>query len=151
LTIPPPNGENGAMSLKYQGTFVRAARECAVVNGQMVMKIGVQGRLIVGPAGGPGQVEVPLRIAVVESPVIGSKTIVTKLIQIPVTVGSNDGFTNFTHIEPGLTFPMPSATALENYLVYIGFDPLGAQALDKQKAKPAPAIKRKPKPNAPTG
>ncbi len=151
LTIPPPNGENGAMALKYQGTFVRAARECAVVNGQMVMKIGVQGRIIVGPAGGPGQVEVPLRIAVVESPVIGSKTIVTKLIEIPVTVGSNDGFTNFTHIEEGLTFPIPSAAALENYLVYIGFDPIGAQALEKQKTNPAPKIKPKPKPNAPTG
>src|SRR5262252_2934039 len=28
---PPPAGGNEAMSLKYQGTFVRAARDCAVV------------------------------------------------------------------------------------------------------------------------
>jgi len=56
LTIPPPppDGSNEAMSLKYQGTLVRAARDCAVVNGQMVMRLGVQGRVIVGPAGGPG-------------------------------------------------------------------------------------------------
>ena len=70
LTIPPPppDGSNEAMALRYQGNFVRAARECAVVGGQMVMKVGVQGRIIVGPAGGPGQVDVPLRIAVVEAP-----------------------------------------------------------------------------------
>ena len=61
------------MSLKYQGTFVRAARECAVVGGQMVMKVGVEGRIIVGPAGGPGQVDVPLRIAVVDEKPAGSK------------------------------------------------------------------------------
>ncbi len=106
LTIPPPppDGSNETMALRYQGNFVRAARECAVVAGQMVMKVGVQGRIIVGPAGGPGQVEVPLRIAVVEAPAGGSKMIVTKLIRIPVTVG-NDDSTPFTHIEEGLSFP----------------------------------------------
>ncbi len=65
---PPPDGANEAMALKYQGDFVRAARECKVAGDQMVMKIGIQGRIIVGPAGGPGQVDVPLRIAVVEAP-----------------------------------------------------------------------------------
>src|SRR5580692_5769236 len=32
---------NGAMAVRYQGTFVRAARECALVGGNVVMKIGV--------------------------------------------------------------------------------------------------------------
>ena len=32
LTIGP-NGDKSAMTLKYQGTFVRAARECAVAAG----------------------------------------------------------------------------------------------------------------------
>src|SRR6202166_861430 len=32
---------NGAMAVKYQSTFVRAARECALVSGNVVMKIGV--------------------------------------------------------------------------------------------------------------
>ena len=86
LSIGPP-GDNAAMTLKYQGTFVRAARECGVVGTDMVMKIGVQGRLIVGPAGGPGDVVVPLRIAVVHETTGGSQTITTKLIRIPVSVG----------------------------------------------------------------
>jgi hypothetical protein len=154
LTIPPPppDGSNEAMSLKYQGIFVRAARECAVVAGQMVMKVGVEGRIIVGPAGGPGQVEVPLRIAVVNAPAGVSKTIVTKLIRIPVTVGNDDN-TEFTHIEEGLSFPLPSSAVLDSYIVYIGFDPIGAADEDKQKLRPAPASKPKPKPKptAPTG
>lgn len=155
LTIPPPppDGANEAMALKYQGTFVRAARECKLVNTQMVMKIGVEGRIIVGPAGGPGQVEVPLRIAVVDAPAVGTKTVVTKLIRIPVAVGPNVGNATFTHIEEGLTFPLPTQGSLEDYIVYIGFDPIGASAQDK--AKPLPAAKPKPKlkpnPNVPTG
>jgi hypothetical protein len=154
LTIPPPppNGSNEAMTLRYQGSFIRAARECAVVGNQMVMKVGVQGRIVVGPAGGPGQVEVPLRIAVVEAPTAGSKTVVTRLIRIPVTVG-NDDSTPFTHIEEGLAFPLPVSAALDSYIVYLGFDPIGAAAEVRAKLKPAPKIKPKPKPNpsVPTG
>jgi hypothetical protein len=154
LTIPPPppDGSNEAMTLRYQGTFVRAARECKVLNGQMVMNIGVQGRIIVGPAGGPGQVEVPLRFAVVTAPTVGSQTVVTKLVRIPVTVPNQSG-AGFTHIEEGLSFPLPSSGELAAYIVYIGFDPVGAAAEDQQK-RPAPKlIKPKPKPNpsAPTG
>ena len=119
------------MSLKYQGIFVRAARDCAVVNGQMVMRVGVQGRVVVGPAGGPGQVDVPLRIAVVTAPTSRAKTVVTKLIRIPVTIGANDDNADFSHIEEGLSFPMPSPVTVESYIVYIGFDPLGAAALDQ--------------------
>jgi hypothetical protein len=153
LTIPPPNGENNAMALKYQGTFVRAARECAVVNGQMSMKIGVQGRIIVGPAGGPGQVDVPLRIAIVNNSAAGAKTITTKLIRIPVAVASADQGGAFTHIEDAMIFPLPTDGSLDNYIVYIGFDPMGAAAQDKERPKPAakPNLKPKPKPNAPTG
>jgi hypothetical protein len=154
LTIPPPppDGSNEAMSLKYQGIFVRAARDCKVANNQLVLRLGVQGRVIVGPAGGPGQVEVPLRIAVVDQSPTNTRTIVTKLIRIPVTVGNDDN-ANFTHIEDGLSFPLPSSSALDNYVIYIGFDPLGAAAEDKAKLKPAPKIKPRPKPNptAPTG
>src|SRR5215469_15947313 len=150
---PPPDGSNEAMSLKYQGIFVRAARDCAVVNGQMVMRVGVQGRIVVGPAGGAGQIDVPLRIAVVSAPITAPRTVLTRLIRIPVTIGANDPNVDFTHIEEGLSFPMPSSSS-DPYIVYIGFDPLGAAAQDQAK-KPAPAKKpkpmAKPNPNAPTG
>jgi len=157
LTIPPPppDGSNDAMSLKYQGTFVRAARDCKVVAGQLVMKIGVQGRVIVGPAGGPGQVDVPLRLALVDEGTSASKTVLTKLIRIPVTVSSDDTGALFTHIEDNFAFSLPSSAELDNYVLYIGFDPIGAAQEDRAKPRPAARIKPKPKPksgpNTPTG
>jgi hypothetical protein len=150
LPPPPPDGSNEAMTLKYQGSFVRAARECYVVNGQMVLKVGIQGRVIVGPAGGPGHVDVPLRIAVVDAPSSGTKVVATKFIQIPVDVTDNNG-ANFSHIEEGLSFPLPTPVSqLDNYVVYIGFDQFSAQPTPKAppaRGKP----KAKPNPNAPTG
>lgn len=139
-------GDNAAMSLKYQGSFVRAARQCAEVAGQMVMKVGVEGRIILGPLGGPGEINVPLRIAIVDQKPSSSKTILTKLIIIPVTVQSADDNPTFTHVEDNLTFPLPSSAELENYIVYIGFDPIGAET---RHERPKRKIKRRPKPLQP--
>jgi hypothetical protein len=102
----------------------------------------------------PGQIIVPLRIAVVDEPTVGSKLIVTKLVQIPVTIGPSDQNTDFSHIEEGLSFPLPAKGSLDTYLVYIGFDPMGAAAqkpVAKAKATPKPKPKPNPNPNAPTG
>lgn len=138
-----PQGENTTMSLKYQGTFVRAARDCSVVGSDMVIKVGVQGRIVVGPAGGPGEVQVPVRIAVVEEAPGGFKPIVTKLIRIPVTVAPGQGNVLFSHIEQGVTFPLPTpSSVLDDYIVYVGFDPLAAEPQDG--AKPKPKSKAKP-------
>ncbi len=143
-------GDSGAMALKYQGTFVRAARQCAVVAGQMVMKVGIEGRIILGPQGAPGELNVPLRIAVVDEKPSSSKTIVTKLILIPVMIRSVDDNPDFAHVEDNVTFPLPQSDELENYTVYIGFDPLAVEAPAKHE-KPKPKA-RKPKPTpAPTG
>jgi hypothetical protein len=143
----PGNTNNGAMAVKYQGTFVRAARECVLIGGNVVMKIGVQGRIVVGPAGGPGEVNVPLRMAVVDETPNKTKPIVSRFAQVPVTVASAADNPTFTHIEDNVSFPMPYD--LDRYVVYIGFDPLALQA-QQERAKPKPVKpKATPKPVAP--
>ena len=62
----PGEGEPAALDVRYQGSIIRTARECHINSGMMTMKVGIEGRIITGPAGGPGTVDVPLRIAVVQ-------------------------------------------------------------------------------------
>jgi hypothetical protein len=139
LTIAPP-GPQSAMTVKYQGSFVRQARECTVVEGNMVIKVGVEGRVVVGPAGGPGQVNVPLRFAVVQETPSGIRAITTKFVIVPVNVTA-DGNTLFTYVEEGITFPVPTpTTVLDDYVVYVGFDPVAAEA---QTKAPPPKVRRK--------
>jgi hypothetical protein len=91
---------------------------------------------------------VPLRIAIVQETPGGTHLITTKFIRIPVAIGANDGNATFSHVEQGLTFPVPTPTsALDDYIAYIGFDPLTAETQDKQKVKPAPKPKTHPKPS----
>jgi hypothetical protein len=123
--------------LRYQLSITQLARQCALEGPDIRMRVGVQGRVIVGPAGAPNQVEVPLRYAVVREGV-DPKTIVSKFRRIPVALPPGTTNVAFTDIEEDLRFPMPSRAELEAYVVYIGFDAAGERA-------PPPAKKSAPK------
>jgi hypothetical protein len=142
----PGEGEPSALDLRYQVTVVRTARECRVTAGVMTMKVGVEGRVITGPAGGPGTVDVPLRLAVVQEG-INPKTILSKFAREQVMIADAVNRTTFTHIDPDISFPMPQPAALiDSYVVYVGFDPMGAQQEKKKPAaKPKPRVAPKPR------
>ena len=122
LAISTAGHRNRPMSTRYQVTIGQTARECAALGGVMTMKVGVQGRILLGPAGGPGRVDVPLRFAVVEEGT-NPKPIVSKLYRLAVDVPPGQTTVPFVHVEQDVTFPMPRADALDNYVVYVGFDP----------------------------
>lgn len=137
----PGEGEPSALDLRYQGSIIRTARECHVAAGVMTMKVGIEGRVITGPAGGPGNVDVPLRIAVVHEG-ITPKPITSKLVIIPVTVTAAIDRVVFTHVENDVTFPLPVPAAdIDAYVVYVGFDPQAAREKKKPPAKRKPAAK----------
>jgi hypothetical protein len=137
----PGDSEPAALDIRYQGSIIRTARECHVNAGVMTMKVGIEGRVITGPAGGPGTVDVPLRIAVVHEG-INSRTVVSKLSHEQVIVNNAIDRVTFTHVDSDISFPMPPQAAdVESYVVYVGFDPQGA---------PKPAIKKKPAPKRKT-
>jgi hypothetical protein len=149
LTCPPVSIRAGASTygvaapgkqpvgndLRYQATITRTARECSINGGEITARIGIQGRIIAGPAGAPSSVQIPLRVAVVEGGV-AEKTIATKVYQTTVAM-SEDGSVPFTLVADDLVYPAPSAAVGDSYIFYIGFDP---QAL---KPEPKPKATRK--------
>jgi hypothetical protein len=125
-SVNAPGSDASALTLRYQGVIGQTARECAALGATMTIKLGVQGRVVLGPAGTPGQIDVPMRFALVkEGP--EPKTIWTKFYRIPVTIDVGQTNVPFVHVEEDLTFPMPKPAELEAYVIYIGFDPMGLQ------------------------
>jgi hypothetical protein len=129
--------EQTPLNLRYQATVRRIARECRVVGTSVIMRVGVEGMVILGPAGGPGKIDIPLRFGVVEEGPV-PKAITSKFYRIPVTIGGDRGNVPFVQIEDALTFPLVPASQLENYVVYVGFDPEGL----KPQARPARRTQR---------
>ncbi len=127
----PDNGST-ALSLRYQANFVRFARACALRGGNLAMKVGVEGRLILGPAGTPGTFTLPVRLAVVREG-IEPKVIWTKFYEVPVTVSAGEENVPFTQVEEDMSFPMPPGNELDAYVIYVGFDPEGAPPQPKRK------------------
>jgi hypothetical protein len=114
-------GESVATNVRYQATVGQLARECALMGATMTIKVGMQARVLLGPAGGPGRLDVPIRFALVhEGP--EPKTIWTKLYKVPVNIPAGQTNVAFTHVEDNMTFPKPSGSDLERYVIYAGFD-----------------------------
>jgi len=141
LTVNDSKADNPALSLKYQASFVKTARECDVRGDMVTMRVGVQGRVVVGPAGGPGTLTVPLRYALVREG-IEPKVLWTKLFVLNVAVPSTQLNVPFTHIEEEMTVPVPPQEELDAYVIYIGFDPDGLKPAEKPKPAPKPKAAR---------
>lgn len=136
----PGQGEPSPLDVRYQGSISRVDRECHTFAGTMHIKVGVEGRIITGPAGGPGSLNVPLRVAIVREGV-NPVTVATQLVEVPVTINSAVDHVTFTQIYPDVSFPLPHPLgAIQNYMVYVGFDPIGAQK--KPVRRRAPRRKR---------
>jgi hypothetical protein len=146
LTCPPVSVRAGASTyavaapgkqpvgndLRFQATITKTARQCGYDAGVITARIGIQGRVIAGPAGAPSSVQVPMRVAVVQGGV-GEKTIATKAYQTTVNM-TESGSEPFTIVVEDLTYPAPSGSAGDNYIFYIGFDPQALKPEPKQRA-----------------
>ena len=147
LTCPPVSIRFGASTyavaapgkqpigndLRFQASITRTARECTSNGGEITARIGIQGRVIAGPAGAPSTVEIPLRVAVVQGGV-QEKTIATKAYRTTVSM-SEDGNVPFTLVAEDLVYPVPPGATGDSYIFYIGFDP--------QALKPEPVARKR--------
>jgi hypothetical protein len=136
-TVAAPGKEPVGNDVRYQATITRTARQCTKNGDQITARIGIQGRVIAGPAGAPSSVDIPLRVAVVQGGV-AEKTIATKVYQTRVSM-SEDSSEPFSLVAEDLVYPVPSAAIGDSYVFYIGFDP---QAL---KPEPKPKVAKKKK------
>jgi hypothetical protein len=129
--VAAPGKQAVGNDVRYQASIGKLARECIKEGDQITAHIGIQGRVIAGPAGAPPTVEVPLRVAVVQGGV-GEKVIATKAYTTTVTM-SQDESVPFTFVAEDVVYPAPPGRTGDNYIFYVGFDP---QLVSAEKPKP---------------
>jgi hypothetical protein len=66
------------------------------------------------------------------------KTVVTKFKRLAVTLTPGQSHVQFVDVEEGLSFPLPSRSELEAYVIYVGFDEIG----DKNEKRSAKSAKK---------
>jgi hypothetical protein len=122
--VAAPGKQPVGSDIRYQATITRTARDCRRSSGQIVARIGIQGRVIAGPAGSPAAVEIPLRVAVVRTG-IHEQVMATKVYKTTVAM-TEDTSVPFSLVGEDLAYSMPSGATSESYIFYIGFDPQAA-------------------------
>jgi len=130
--VAAPGKQAIGNDVRYQATITKMARDCTRTGGEITARIGVQGRVIAGPAGAPTTVEVPIRVAVVQGG-IGEKVIATKAYRTTVNMAEDES-APFSFVAEDLVYPVPAPNVADNYIFYVGFDP---QLIAGEKAKPA--------------
>lgn len=113
-------------NVKYQFSMGELVRECSKAGDQLVLKVGVQGRALVGPAGAPGSFTAPVRIAVRND---NDRSVLTsKFYSVPVTIQPGNSQADFTVVSDPITVPFTKAHADEDYTILVGFDEHGQSA-----------------------
>jgi hypothetical protein len=119
--------------IRFQASITKMARECARSSAGITARIGIQGRVIAGPAGAPATVQVPLRVAVVQGGV-GEKVIASKAYRTTVEM-TDGGSVPFSFIVEDVSYPVPSAAVADSYVFYVGFDPQALSPEPKGRKK----------------
>ena len=112
-------GGTGNQNLKYQYSLLNVGRECAVSGDRVTIKVGADGRVLLGPAGAAGRFDVPLRVAVFSE--AQHRAVESRLFTIPVSLNAGQASAPFDFVSQGLTVAIPPGRSGE-YSIKVGID-----------------------------
>ncbi|MDR3461265.1 MAG: hypothetical protein P4L76_02980 [Beijerinckiaceae bacterium] len=150
------NAEAGNQGLRYQYSIAEVARECHIDNNQMTIKVGVTGRVLLGPSGAPGGFKVPIRIAIVDEH--DQKPALSKLYQIDASIPAGQTATPYALVADSLVIPFGAGKTASDYSIKVGIDGVKADKTEKANrlgpsvaAAADPSLKPSPKPGGQGG
>jgi hypothetical protein len=125
----------------WQASIGRTARECLYeTDGTLTLRIGVSGRVIAGPKGGPGTVEVPIGIVVEK---YQEAELAAETLPLSITIPPQNS-TTFSEVRE---IKVPSPGQDRDYLIHVGFGEK-AQGIVQQAPPPPKRVRRAAAPAA---
>lgn len=109
-------GDN--MAIKHRGEITKAARECEIAPGQVTVKFGVAGRVLLGPLGKSGAINLPVLVHVTDRK---NEKIQTKKFNVVVNMVGGKPFGNFSTVR-SVSFPTEPGIPANQYKVFVTFD-----------------------------
>ena len=137
IRVPPGEaalrvGGEGSASVRHQFSVGQVARECGVAGKELTIKVGVRGRVVLGPAGTPGSYSAPLSISVRQQQ--GEKILASKTFNIAANIAPGTTGADFTVVTEPFAVPFTTEHAADDYEVVVGFGK-GAKATPVEKHK----------------
>ncbi len=103
-------------ALNYQAVIDKQSRNCVVSNGLITVKMGVVGRVLLGPVGNKKQFSLPLRFVVERDDV----AVFSQKYDIAVNVTPPNQTEEFVKVVENVAIPYLGG---EDIVIWVGFDP----------------------------
>lgn len=112
---PSLDAAAAAKPIRYQTSITDVTRSCTRAGGQITMTIAVAGKVVPGPAGSPGSLTLPIRIAVANGPDV----LFSQLYRYDAQVASATAASTFLFTASDVTFADPGIRSIR---AFAGFD-----------------------------
>ncbi|MBV1705885.1 MAG: hypothetical protein KGQ37_01615 [Hyphomicrobiales bacterium] len=113
-------GGAGNSTVNYQFSLDNVARQCDLENGQIAIKVGAEGRVLLGPDGKPGTFQVPVRFAIRRES--DQKAAATDFVKVAVNIPADHTQGAFTAISQPMLIPDDGDMEDQDFTVLVGFD-----------------------------
>lgn len=132
LTVYEQGREGDGLAVMHRGEITKTARECEIAPGRITVKYGFSGRVLLGPRGQPGEVQLPVYLSVTDS---ARQKVTSADGRVAVSISQAAPIGYFSAVQ-SVTFDIPEGKRPGDYMLYVGFAklPVGKTA-DKKKLK----------------
>lgn len=113
-----------ASGVGFQASIANIARECIVQGREIRVRVGVEGRVLLGQNGRPGTFSVPVRVVVKRR----NDVVTQRFVRLNVTVPGSEAQADFAHVEENIVLPITENDPGDEYDIYVGLDPTAQQA-----------------------
>ncbi len=126
-------GGQSSSNVRYQFSMGDLARECSVENNKIVIKVGVEGKVLLGPAGAPSSFTVPIKVAVRTE--ADQKIIQSKSYRVQASIPQGQSQSAFALVADPIIVPFLGEDAFDDYQIFVGFEGAGAASAPPVAAK----------------
>ena len=118
LTVYEVGRYGDGLAVRYRGELTKAARECVLQPGTAHVKVGFAGRVLLGPKGQAGQVNLPLHIYLTDKK---GKILKNIKISVPVAVEQGKPIGYFSMVRK-IDIPLTEGRSGKDFRLFVGFD-----------------------------
>jgi len=102
----------------HRGEITKTARECSIATGQVTVKYGFSGRVLLGPKGQSGRVTLPVQVFVMDQQ---RQRIAADKLMVDVDVSLDNPIAYFSQVKT-VTFNVPEGSRPGEFEVFVGFE-----------------------------
>jgi hypothetical protein len=118
VTVYEPGRVGERLAMRHRGSITKVARQCQINGPQVSVKYGFAGRVLMGPRGTDGMVELPVNLYLTRED--GSK-IRTERIAVEVELRRENPVDYFSVVRT-ISFEAEPGTAPSSYKLFVAFD-----------------------------